>query len=74
MLKYIHTNNAEKNFTLYKEFLMISMFISSKSCSDIQSTKKGAKQNYIYKNIKSMNKSPLKATIASHERNIISLL
>ena len=28
--------------TLYKVFLIISMFISSKSCSEMHSTKKGA--------------------------------
>lgn len=33
--------------TLYKVFLIISMFISSKSCSDMHSTKNGAANNIL---------------------------
>lgn len=43
--------------TLYKVFLIISMFISSKSCSDMHSTKNGAKEKMRkYQNINMNNK------------------
>lgn len=56
--KYIQLKKLSRNacnvqdFTLYKVFRIISIFISSKSCSDMQSTKKGAKnyKNKLYKN------------------------
>ena len=38
---------VDENFTLYNVFLMISMFISSKSCSDIQSMKYGAETVHV---------------------------
>ena len=52
MIPVIEVNKVEVEVesivcTLYSEFLMISIFISSKSCSEMQSWKKGATQRRI---------------------------
>ena len=62
-LKIKRIKNINNKYTLYKEFLIISMFISSKSCSDMQSTKNGAKKN------KNSIKTPM--TLDSAQKKIL---
>ena len=60
--------------TLYNEFLIISIFISSRSCSDMQSLKNGAKNKRVHYPFKRQHHKMVKHTQTIHRRQPMNCL